>query len=92
MSEYQKLLEMIGMYEKILHPDFFNPIMKQIYATYEECKVEAYKNASISDEALWLEKQIDHYKKSNDISMGNKQSRAFYLKCLYKEIIKKFNL
>ena len=70
MSEYGKLLHMISLFKKVLHPDVFNPIQEQLYKCYEEAKVEALENAkkelNISDLAIEIEKKLIEAK--NDIA------------------------
>lgn len=92
-SEYTKLIGLLNCYEKILHPDLFNPIIKQVHATYEESKREAYVAAKISDEALWIENKLIELKNTSlKISKGNKIVDSFLLKNFYKKLLEKFNI
>lgn len=78
---------MLQVYEKILHPDIFQPLLRQLNAVYEEAKVQAYREAKISDEALQVEKIINNMRgnmeRIQDLS-------TFHIKCAYKEILKIF--
>jgi hypothetical protein len=86
-TEHGKLMDMLQMYEKILHPDVFQPLLRQLTASYEEAKVQAYRDAKISDEALQVEKVINNMKANmeriQDLS-------TFHIKCGYKQILKIF--
>lgn len=87
-SEISKWHDMIGAYEKILHPDFFNPIRTQMNKVYEELKARAYRDAKISDEALLIEKE---YKIMLGMinEHGRQQPRisSFSKKCFYKRVL-----
>ena len=86
-TEYGKLMHMLDMYEKILHPDFFYGLKKQLWAAHEENKKEAYAAAKISDDALEIEREFIRLKeKISKEPLG----RTFYIKCLYKSFLKKF--
>ena len=84
-SEYAKLENMLEIYSKILHPDFLGVFKRQLYAVYEENKKQAYEEAKISDNAILLDKKLielqDKIKREPSVS-------SFYIKCIYKEILK----
>lgn len=85
-TEYSKLEDMLQLYEKVLHPDFFNALKKQMHAAYEENIKNAFMDAKISDDALWIEKELIDMKRN----LGNIQSNSFFIKCFYKKLLKHF--
>lgn len=88
MSEYQKLQDMLEVYEKILHPDFFFVFKKQLNAVYEENKKEAYKAAKISDEALKIEGMLKNMCESiEQHKSAGHSTKMFFIKCFYKELL-----
>lgn len=86
-TEYGKLTDMIRAYEKILHPDLFNPIIYQVGKVYSEAKTDAYRDAKISPEALAIEKIILDIKEKAE---HNRLSQSFYMKYAYKQILQIF--
>lgn len=86
-TEYGKLLKLLGMYERILHPDIFQPLLKQFNAACEEAKQQSYRDARISEEALQVERIIISLRK--DI-VDKAPAASFLCKCAYKEILKIF--
>ena len=86
-TEYGKLTDMLRAYEKILHPDFFNPIIYQVGRVYAEAKAEAYRDANISPEALEVEKIILDIKEKAD---HNRLLFSFHMKYAYKQILQIF--
>jgi hypothetical protein len=89
-SEYAKLIDLLSMYEKILHPDIFNQLIKQMHAAYEENKTESYRNANISDDALWIEKELDEMKTTMLKDVDSNHIKLFRIRCFYKSLLKKF--
>lgn len=87
-TEHAKLVTMLRAYEKILHPDVFNPLLKQISAVYEEAKKDAFRDAKISDEALEIEKIILDLKEKE---AHDRLSSSFHYKIAYKQILAIFN-
>lgn len=90
MNEYQKLQHLLGVYEKILHPEFFMVFKKQLNAVYEENKKDAYKAAKISDEALKIEEMLIRMRKSMEQHKGH-GINSFLIKSFYKELIQLLN-
>lgn len=88
-SEYIKLIDMFHIYEKILHPDIFFPILRQMNAAWEEVKVEAYREAKISDEALQIEKMMADLRNKFE-RFPDTEAKTFHIKCFYKELLKTF--
>ena len=90
-SEYSKLVSFLKSYEKILHPDVFNPMLSQLHKAFEENKKEAYENAKISQEALQIEQIMIKAKKDIDtIAQGEPITTNIFKKRAIKEILKLF--
>lgn len=85
-TEYSKFQNMIRQYEKILHPDIFRPLMTQLHLCYEESKRDAYAKAKISDDALWIEREILKLKESME---RDDAVNTFHIKWFYKQVLKK---
>lgn len=83
-TEYQKLTSLLSMYEKILHPDVFNPIMKQLSKVYDELKLEAYAKARITPEARKIEQRLLEMKRDIDF---HPQSASFFYKTAFRAIV-----
>lgn len=90
-SEHEKLFELLETFQLILHPDVFKKLSAQINAAYEENKREAFANACISDDALWIEKKLTDLRQTMK-RPGNDDPRmqSFFLKNFYKQLIQKF--
>lgn len=90
--ERQKWQEMVFMYQKVLHPDFFDPICKQWDKVYNEMKEEAYRDAKISKEAREIEQYMirlqDNLKRNGHMA----DVRRFYLKNFFKHLLKMFSI
>ena len=93
-SEYSKLVSFLKSYEKILHPDVFNPMLSQLHKAFEENKREAYENAKISQEALQIEQIMIEAKRNIErvLSANNddKHILSLFYKGAYKKIVKIF--
>lgn len=77
------------MYERILHPDIFQPIMKKLSAVYDELKIEAFREAKISDRALIIEAKLKEMEDSaTHVARGNKDVIRFQRKMFYKDLLK----
>lgn len=90
LSEYGKLDQMLQVYERVLHPDFFNALKQQLFKAFEENKKDAYANAKISDEALAIEKEINEFKTRLYQFENHPELKSFHLKVLFKKLIKMF--
>lgn len=88
-TEYSKLKSLLSAYEKILHPDLFNPIMKQLSKTYDELKEQAYRDAGISSEALEIEAILKQaiYGLNVFKEQPDERSVSFYCKSAFKQIL-----
>lgn len=86
-SEYLKLLDMLEIYSKILHPNFLGVVQKQLMAAYEENKRQAYQAAKISDKAILLDQKLNQLEEDMKRESG---ASSFYIRCLYKEFLKMY--
>lgn len=82
---------MIGMYEKILHPSLFEPIVNQIGKVYTEAREEAFESVGITEDARWLEKEINDMKSGQGFS-NHSRLQSFHIKCFYKKLLKRFKV
>lgn len=89
-TEFSKLYSMLEIYEKILHPDFFNAFKKQLNAAYEENKKNALIEAKISDDALWIENEVNYLHQNFKKEIEHPELSTFYLRCFYKKLLKRF--
>jgi hypothetical protein len=91
MTEYQKLIELLAIYERILHPDIFLQLKKQLQAANDENKREAFIRAKISDEAIEIEKKLNYLRKQMVEHERFPDVKRFHIKCFYKEILDLLN-
>lgn len=85
MSKYTEMIELFKVYEKILHPDFFLPIMAKMAEYQEEVKQQVISNYFNDEELKLIEDIRDYRKRKKNPNSGINPS--FYL----KKIIKKIN-
>lgn len=85
MTEHQKLMEMLSMYQKILHPDVFDPIIRQLHKAHTESKQTAFQEAKISPFAQWLDKEISIMN-----MLIRHTDKNFSIQCLVKKAINKY--
>ena len=89
-TEYERFRDMLSVYEKVLHPDVWNPIMFQLSKVHEEALTKAYKDAKISDEALAIEGIIQDMYYSAKVNTDGLPS-SFNKKVAFKRILQLFN-
>ncbi len=84
-------MALLETYEIILHPNLFNALKKQVVETCNENREEAFREAKISDDARWIEKELTEMKKSieSDKERGHNLG-SFRVKCLYREFLKRY--
>ena len=92
LSETEKLEQLLDVYSKVLHPDFFNVFRKQINDTYEENKRRAYEDAKISDDALAIERLLLGLKRKGETYSDHPNIVSFHLKYGYKDFLKLYGL
>lgn len=88
-SEYQKFRDMLAVYEKVLHPDVWNPLMAQLHRVQEEALAKAYRDAKISDVALAIEGIIQDMYYSSKVNTDGLPS-TFNKKVAFKRILQLF--
>lgn len=87
-TEYKKMEKWFSELEMILHPNFLSAFKIQLNKCYEENKKQAYEDAKISEEALWIDEKLKDVRKSI-LQHNNKQAEAFLYKCFYKDLLEK---
>lgn len=83
----EELWDALESYELILHPNLFNLLKNKLRAAMDENKQQAYRDAKISDDALWVEKEL---KSLADRERQFPGQQSFFIKCTYKEFLRRF--
>ena len=93
MSEYGKLLHMISLFKKVLHPDIFDPIHQQLNKCYEESKAQALEYAknecNVSDLAIEIEKKLVEARKNIQSYKEHPTIANFHARIFYHYLLKK---
>lgn len=85
-SQYVKLMNLVDVLEKVIHPDLMTNFRIQVNKAIEEVRSDAVKSAGISDRAIRIDEEIEkmlHHRKYTGIT-------SFTLKCFYKRILEEF--